>query len=46
MAQEEEVRKVAVDAVERHREQARRIHAARVVDRTRLQMMASQHLPG
>ena len=46
MGKEEVERKVAVDAVERHREQARRIHAVRVVDRTRLQMMASQHLPG
>ena len=44
MGKEEVERKVAVDAVERHREQARRIHAARVVDRTRLQMMASQHI--
>jgi len=44
IAKAEAQRKVAVDAVERHREQARHIHATRVKERTQLQSMASQHL--
>ena len=38
--------KVAIEALVRHREQARRIHATRVAERVQLQMMSSQHLPG
>ena len=38
--------KVAIEALVRHREQARRIHATRVAERVQLQMLSSQHLPG